>query len=95
METSETPLDPPLHQSATRRSLLCELLASTPSELDIIVVRKKGAADSQRDFRVRRVVILRALQWLLANNQYYRISPDALALLPEDGNLTGLGFCDT
>ena len=68
-------------------------LPRLPSELDIIVVRKEGAADSHRDFRVRRVVVLRALQWLLANNQYYRnvcINPDALALLPEDGNLTGL-----
>jgi hypothetical protein len=31
--------------------------------------------------------------WLLANNKYYRsvhINPDALAMLPEDGDLTGL-----
>ena len=45
------------------------------------------------DFRVTRSVVLRALQWLLANNIYYRnirIYPDALALLPEDGDLTGL-----
>ena len=41
--------------------------------IDIIVVRKEGAADSHRDFRVSRVVVLRALQWLLANNQYYRM----------------------
>ena len=37
--------------------------------------------------------MLRALQWLLANNIYYRnfrIDPDALALLPEDGDLTSL-----
>ena len=37
--------------------------------------------------------MLRALQWLLANNVYYRnirIDPNALALLPEDGDLTGL-----
>ena len=63
------------------------------SELDVIVVRKEGAAQSHRDFRVRRSVVLRALQWLLANNIYYRnirIDPDALALLPEDGDLTGL-----
>ena len=68
-------------------------LPRLPCELDIIVVRKKGAADSHRDFRVRRAVVLRALQWLLANNKYYRsvrIDPDALALLPEDGDLTGL-----
>ena len=34
-----------------------------------------------------------ALQWLLAHNIYYRnihIDFDALALLPEDGNLSGL-----
>ena len=32
-----------------------------------------------------------ALQWLLTNNKYYRsvhLNPNALALLPEDGNLT-------
>ena len=68
-------------------------LPRLPSELDIIVIRKEGAADPHRDFCVMRVVILRALQWLLANNQYHRnvcINTDALALLPEDGNLTGL-----
>ena len=40
--------------------------------------------------------MLRALQWLLTNNIYYRnvhIDPDALALLLEDGDLTGL--CST
>ena len=68
-------------------------LPRLPSELDIIVVRKEGATQSHRDFRVRRSVVLRALQWLLANNIYYRnvrIDPDALALLPEDGDLAGL-----
>ena len=37
--------------------------------------------------------MLRALQWLLANNIYYRnicIDPDAIAVLPEDRNLTGM-----
>ena len=68
-------------------------LPRLPSELDIIVVRKEGAANTHRDFRVRRGVVLHALQWLLANNRYYlnvRINVDALALLPEDGNLNGL-----
>ena len=68
-------------------------LPRLPTEFDIIVVRKQGAADSHHDFRVRRSVVLAALQWLLANNKYYRsvqINSDALALLPEDGNLTGL-----
>ena len=38
------------------------------SELDVIVVRKEGANQSHRNFRVRRSIVLRALQWLLANN---------------------------
>ena len=36
-------------------------LPQLPSELDIIVVRKEGAADSHCDFSVRRVVVLSAL----------------------------------
>ena len=68
-------------------------LPRLPSQLDVIVVRKEGAAESHHDFRVRRSVVLCALQWLLANNIYYRnvrIDPDAIAVLPEDGDLTGL-----
>ena len=64
--------------------------------MNVIVVRKEGATESHHDFRVRRSVVLRSLQWLLTNNIYYRnvcIDSDALALLPEDGNLTGL--CST
>ena len=34
-------------------------------ELDVIVVRKEGGANTHRDFRVRRNVVLHALQWLL------------------------------
>ena len=68
-------------------------LPRLPSELDVIIVRKEGAANSHRDFRVRRAVVLRALQWLIANNKYYHnvhINPDALSMLPEDGDLSGL-----
>ena len=68
-------------------------LPRLPSELDITVVRNEGATDASHDFCVRKIVVLLALQWLLGNNQYYRnvcINPDALALLPEDENLTGL-----
>ena len=43
-------------------------LPRLPSELDVIVVRKQGANQSHRDFRVRRSVVLHALQWLVANN---------------------------
>ena len=68
-------------------------LPRLPSEFDVIVVRNEGAINTHSDFRVRRGVVRLALQWLLANNRYYlnvRINLDALALLPEDGNLTGL-----
>ena len=57
------------------------------------MVRKEGATNTHRDFHVRRGVVLHALQRLVANNRYYlnvRINFDAFALLPEDGNLTGL-----
>ena len=63
------------------------------SQLDVIVVRRDGAASSHRDFRVRRSVVLCALQWLLANNTYYHqvnINQAALSLLPGDGDLTDL-----
>ena len=68
-------------------------LPRLPSQLDVIVVRKEVAAESHHEFHVRRSVVLCALQWLLANNIYYRnvwIDPDAIAVVPEDGNLTGL-----
>ena len=57
------------------------------------MVKKEGAANTHRDFRVRRSVVHHALQWLLANNRYYLnvcINVDALALFPEDGNLNRL-----
>ena len=68
-------------------------LPRMPSELDVIVVRKEGATGSHRDFHVRRSVVLNALEWLIAHNIYYRnvnINHDVLALLPDDGDLSGL-----
>jgi hypothetical protein len=67
-------------------------LPRLPADLDVIIVRK-GASSSHRDFRVRKDVVLNALQWLVANNKYYRsvcINQDALAMPPEDGDLSGL-----
>ena len=67
-------------------------LPRLPSELDIIIVRKEGASNSHRDFRVRRAAALCALQWLVAN-KYYRnihINLEAVATLPEDGDISGL-----
>ena len=43
-------------------------LPRNPTNLDIIVVRKEGATDSHKDFRVRCSVVLAALQWLVGNN---------------------------
>ena len=68
-------------------------LPRLPSELDVIIVRKAGAASAHRDFRVRRAKVLNALQWLVANNRYYRsisINLEAIAMLPADGDLSGL-----
>ena len=69
-------------------------LPRLPSELDVLVVRKEGD-QSHRDFHVRTAVAERALNWLLQNNTHYRanqihFNQDALAQLPEDGNLSCL-----
>ena len=70
-------------------------LPRLPSEIDVIVVRKEGAGQSHRDFRVRRSVVQRALQWLVMHNKYYRanqVRGDVTALdqLPQEGHLTQL-----
>ena len=72
---------------------LADKLPRTPAELDVAVIRKEGAVGHHRDFRVRRSVVLHALEWLTMNNVYYRnvsIDHDVLALLPDDGHLSGL-----
>ena len=74
-------------------STFANSLPRLPSELDVIIVRKEGASNSHRDFRVRKAVVLHALQWLVTNNKYYRnvrINPEALAMLPDNGDLSGL-----
>ena len=70
-------------------------LPRQPSQLDVIIVRKEGANNSHRDFRVRRSVVHQALQWLVTHNMYYRalgvrIDNDTLDQLPPDGNLSHL-----
>ena len=73
---------------------LADKLPRTPSEIDVVVIRKEGALGRHRDFRVRRSVVLHALQWLTVNNiLYYRnmnIDHDVLGILPVDGHLSGL-----
>jgi hypothetical protein len=56
-------------------------------------VRKEGAGQSHRDFRVRRSIVQCALQWLVTHNKYYHanhvhIDVSALEHLPEDGNIS-------
>lgn len=68
-------------------------LPRSPTSLDVIIVRKQGAAESHRDFRVRRSVVFRALQWLVLNNKYYddvTINHDIVEQLPIDSDLTNL-----
>lgn len=73
-------------------SSFARTLPRHPQDLDVIVIRRESG-QSHRDFRVRRSVVLRALQWLVANNTYYcniTINNEVLAQLPEDGDLSGL-----
>ena len=72
---------------------LTQLLPRLPANLDVLIVRREGANQTHHDFRVRRSVVLGALQWLVTHNQYYRslgitIDPTTLDQLPEDGNVS-------
>ena len=60
-----------------------------------IHIQQYTTAMTHCDFRVRQVVVLRALQWLVTNNQYYRalgvtIDTNALEQLPQDENVANL-----
>ena len=68
-------------------------LPRSSTSLDVIIVRKQGAAESHRDFRVRRSVVVNALQWLVLHNKYYDnviINHDTVEQLPIDSDLTNL-----
>ena len=68
-------------------------LPCSPSTLDILIVRREGAAESHKDFKVRQSVVLCALQWLVENNVFYRdvtIDSTIVAQLPVDGDLTSI-----
>ncbi len=68
-------------------------LPRSPSTLDVLIVRREGAAESHKDFNVRRSVVLCAPQWLVENNIFYRdVTVDAAVLtqLPADGDLSTL-----
>ena len=73
-------------------SFVCSL-PRMPSQLDVVVVRKEGAAGSHKDFKVRWSRVLQALQWLMENKPYFReisLHHAALAQLPENGELPGM-----
>ena len=62
-----------------------------PCAMDSLAV--EGAVHSHSDFRVRRSVVYRALNWLVTHNQYCRsnhvhIDVNPLQQLPHDGNLS-------
>ena len=72
-----------------------QCLPRLPSNLDVIVVRREGANQTHSEFRVRRGMVHRALQWLVTHNQYYRslgitIDTTALTQLLQDGNVSHL-----
>ena len=56
----------------------------------------EGAVHSHRDFRVRKSVVHRALNWLVTHNQYYRSNHVHIDVklcprtVPHDGNLSQL-----
>ena len=71
-------------------------LPRSPAELDVMIVRREGSENSHKDFKVRRSVIVNALQWLVHNNKYYRdvtIDENVISLLPADGDLTSIRPC--
>ena len=68
-----------------------DTLPRSPSQLDVLLVRRQGAAGSHKDFRVRRSKILTALLWLKHHNTYYRdilIDEAILTQLPVDDDIT-------
>ena len=70
-------------------------LPRSPATLDVIIVRRGGINETHQDFRVRRATVLRALQWLIANNRYYNdvtINTSTLEMLPNDGHLTNISL---
>ena len=77
-------------------SELCSTLPRLSSEVNVIVLKKRGSQQANEEtFRVRRDKVCKALSWLKAHNQYYQainISDDRLALLPGEkiNNILGI-----
>ena len=65
-------------------------LPRSPSEMNILIVRKHYSDGRHKDFRVRKHKILAALQWLIDNNPYFKditIDRGVLEHLPIDGSI--------
>ena len=61
--------------------------------MSLLLGKRERVVESHKDFRVRRSVVLRALQWLVVNNNCFHdvtINHNVLALLPTDEDLTDL-----
>ena len=88
------------HQHASGSVCVCHKPSQVTLRAGCHDLRKKGSNNTHRDFRVRRMVVQRALQWLKRNKYYRNIDIDVsvLSQLPEDGDLTdkcGVGIEDT
>ena len=62
-----------------------------PSDLDIILIKNPDTSQAHRDFRVRKTVVLQALNFLKANNVYFSnitINLENLSLLPDDSTIS-------
>lgn len=65
-------------------------LPRSPSQLDVLVVRKGDASSAHKDFGVRRTKVYNALLWLKHHNVYYHniaIDESVLSQLPVDGDI--------
>ena len=68
-------------------------LPRCPATINVIIVRKEVTAPTHRDFRVCRLVVLRALHWLMEHNIYYSdvtIDHSIVSQLPNDSDVTDL-----
>ncbi|EDO35707.1 predicted protein [Nematostella vectensis] len=80
----------PLHRLPQAVQEPATILPRLPADVDIIRVRRKGMEDTNKEFRVRRRRVERALYWLQQNNPVYAdvtIDIERIESLPLDGDL--------
>ena len=67
---------------------VANVLPNIPTDLPVISFSVKGKMDNTFEFKVRRAVVLKALQWLISNNPLYKhvtLDMGRINSLPEDG----------